>query len=202
MEPDVPDRLSPRRPPSTLGIDGRSTTASTTRTSTRRPACSASASSTPRSGWPRGVCLDIAALEGTAMLEEGFAITVEHIEAACERQGVDIGAGDVVLFHTGWSSLWMVDNSRYGALEPGLGWDGAHWLTERRVSLVGADNWGPRAMAAGGARQAARRPPAPALRDRAPTSSRTSRRGNSSTAGSRSSCSCWRRTRRRDRRGR
>ncbi len=89
----------------------------------------------------RGVCLDIAAIEGTAMLEEGFAITPEHIEAACEKQGVDVDPGDVVLFHTGWSSLWNVDNDRYGALEPGLGWQGAHWLTERRVSLVGADNW-------------------------------------------------------------
>jgi kynurenine formamidase len=89
----------------------------------------------------RGVCLDIAGIEGTTMLEEGFAITPEHLEAACEKQGVEIGAGDVVLLHTGWSSLWMVDNDRYGALEPGLGWDAAHWLTERRISLAGADNW-------------------------------------------------------------
>jgi kynurenine formamidase len=89
----------------------------------------------------RGVCLDIAALEGTTMLEEGFAITPEHLEAACRRQGVEIGAGDVVLLHTGWSELWMVDNARYGALEPGLGWDAAHWLTDRRISLAGADNW-------------------------------------------------------------
>jgi kynurenine formamidase len=34
-----------------------------------------------------------------------------------------------------------VDNERYGALEPGLGWDAAHWLTDRRISLAGADNW-------------------------------------------------------------
>jgi kynurenine formamidase len=89
----------------------------------------------------RGVCLDIAALEGTTMLEEGFVITPDHLEAACRRQGVEIGAGDVVLLHTGWSELWMVDNARYGALEPGLGWDAAHWLTDRRISLAGADNW-------------------------------------------------------------
>jgi len=75
------------------------------------------------------------------MLEEGFAITPEHLAAASERQGVEIGPGDVVLLHTGWSQLWMVDNERYGALEPGLGWDAAHWLTQRRISLAGADNW-------------------------------------------------------------
>ena len=69
------------------------------------------------------------------------------------------------LFHTGWSSLWMVDNARYGALEPGLGWDGAHWLTERRVSLVGADNWALEPWPPERAGQAARRAPAPAVRD-------------------------------------
>jgi len=89
----------------------------------------------------RAVCLDIASLENTPMLEEGFVITPDHIEAACKRQGVDIEGGDVVLFHTGWSKLWKVDNERYGALEPGLGWDAAHWLTDRRISLAGADNW-------------------------------------------------------------
>lgn len=89
----------------------------------------------------RGVCLDIATLEDTDMLEEGFAITPEHIEAACERQEVEVRAGDVVLFHTGWSKLWKVDNDRYGALEPGLGWDAAHWLTDCHISLAGADNW-------------------------------------------------------------
>lgn len=90
----------------------------------------------------RGVCLDIAGLLGKDMLEEGFAIDPDHLEAACKRQGgIEIGAGDVVLFHTGWSQLWNVDNERYGALEPGIGWEAAHWLTQRRISLAGADNW-------------------------------------------------------------
>jgi kynurenine formamidase len=90
----------------------------------------------------RGVCLDIAGLLGKDMLEEGFAIDPDHLEAACRRQGdLEIGPGDVVLFHTGWSKLWKVDNERYGALEPGIGWDAGHWLTDRRISLAGADNW-------------------------------------------------------------
>jgi kynurenine formamidase len=89
----------------------------------------------------RGICLDIAKLEGVDMLEEGFAVTPDHIEMACRRQEVDIRPGDVVLFHTGWSALWKVDNERYGALEPGLGWEGGHYLTDRNISLAGADNW-------------------------------------------------------------
>lgn len=88
----------------------------------------------------RGVCLDIAGLESTKMLPEGFVITPEHLEAACERQGVEVRAGDAVLLHTGWGALWMEDE-KYDAAEPGAGWDACHWLTDRRVSMVSADNW-------------------------------------------------------------
>ena len=89
----------------------------------------------------RGVCLDIARLEGCDVLPDSFEILPSHLDAACAAQDVSVQPGDVVLLHTGWASLWMVDNDRYGAAEPGVGWDGAHWLTDRRVSLVGADNW-------------------------------------------------------------
>ncbi|MDQ3925083.1 MAG: cyclase family protein [Actinomycetota bacterium] len=89
----------------------------------------------------RGVVLDIAGLAGEEMLEGGFNITPDHLESACERQGVEVQAGDAVLLHTGWAALWMEDNERFEAQEPGLGWDGAHWLTDRRVSVLGADNW-------------------------------------------------------------
>jgi len=89
----------------------------------------------------RGVCLDIAAVRGVGMLAPGDVISVADAEAACERQGVRIGPGDAVLFHTGWMSLWQVDNERFLSGEPGAGWDLAHWLTDHRVSAVGADNW-------------------------------------------------------------
>lgn len=89
----------------------------------------------------RGVFLDIAAVVGVDMLEEGFAITVEHLEEACRARDVEVRAGDAVILHTGYGSLWMVDNERYNNDSPGLGWEAMHWLTDRRVSLVGADNW-------------------------------------------------------------
>ena len=97
----------------------------------------------------RGVCLNIAQLHDTDMLPEGFVITPEHLEQACKEQGVEIGAGDVVLIHTGWGAMWTKDPVKYaevgkqgrGGVEPGCGWDAAHWLTDRRVALVGADNW-------------------------------------------------------------
>jgi len=88
----------------------------------------------------RGVCLDIAGLEGEAVLPEGYVITPEHLESACEKQDVQVRAGDAVLLHTGWGALWMQDE-KYDTAEPGAGWDACHWLTERRVSAVSADNW-------------------------------------------------------------
>jgi kynurenine formamidase len=90
----------------------------------------------------RGVCLDIAAVVGVEHLEAGFAIFPEHLEEACDRQGVAVEAGDVALLHTGWARFYASDPDRYIAKEPGAGMDAARWLTERGVSLVGADNWG------------------------------------------------------------
>lgn len=87
----------------------------------------------------RGVLLDVSAVVG-GRLPGGFVITPEHLEAAQQRQGVEVAAGDAVLIHTGWASGWMTDPG-YGDQEPGIGWDAAHWLTERRPSVVAADNW-------------------------------------------------------------
>ena len=89
----------------------------------------------------RGVCLDVAAVEGVDRLDEGFVIEPDHLDAACSAQGIDVAGGDAVLIHTGWMGLWQVDNHSFLHGEPGVGWRAAHWLTERRVSLVGADNW-------------------------------------------------------------
>ncbi len=68
-------------------------------------------------------------------------ITPDDLEKACANQGVEVRPGDVALLHTGWGVKWDQDIHEYEEVEPGAGWDAAHWLTERRVSLVGADNW-------------------------------------------------------------
>lgn len=89
----------------------------------------------------RGVCLDIARLLNVEILPKGFVIQPTHLIEACTAQKVEVRAGDAVLLHTGWMSLWNVDNDKFLSGEPGAGWDVAHWLTDRRASLVGADNW-------------------------------------------------------------
>lgn len=90
----------------------------------------------------RGVCLDLAGLAGVSSLAGGHAIQAGQLEEASRRQGVVVRPGDTVLLHTGWGRLYREDPPRYLESEPGAGWDAACWLTNRRVSLVGADNWG------------------------------------------------------------
>ncbi|HEY8337286.1 MAG TPA: cyclase family protein [Tardiphaga sp.] len=90
----------------------------------------------------RGVLLDMAAYFGTDVVKEGTAFNTKEIEEAAKKQGVEIREGDVVLFHTGWAGLIGKDNTRFGAGEPGLGVEGAKYLTGKGVVAVGADTWG------------------------------------------------------------
>ena len=91
----------------------------------------------------RGVLLDMAGLLNTEIVKEGTAFNRAEIEGAMKRQGLkSIERGDVVIFHTGWTKLIGKDNKRYNSGEPGLGRDGARYLAERGVAMVGADTWG------------------------------------------------------------
>ncbi|MBR1124976.1 cyclase family protein [Bradyrhizobium lablabi] len=90
----------------------------------------------------RGVLLDMAAYYKTDVVKEGTAFNVKEIEEAAKNQGVEIRQGDVVIFHTGWLSLIGKDDKRFGAAEPGLGVEGAKYLTGKGVVAVGADTWG------------------------------------------------------------
>ncbi|HXH46413.1 MAG TPA: cyclase family protein [Bradyrhizobium sp.] len=90
----------------------------------------------------RGVLLDMAAYFKTDIVKEGTAFNVKEIEEAAKQQNVEIRQGDVVIFHTGWLSLVGKDDKRYSAGEPGLGVEGAKYLTGKGVVAVGADTWG------------------------------------------------------------
>ena len=89
----------------------------------------------------RGVLVDVAAFKGVPQLAGGYEITLADLRGALERQRTEIYAGDVVLVHTGWGSLWLTDNAKFGASAPGVGLDAAQYLVEREVVLVGADTW-------------------------------------------------------------
>jgi len=89
----------------------------------------------------RGVLADIARFRGVGRMGPGEVIGVADLEGALQTQGVTVGPGDVLLFHTGWGALWDEDPARYNAGEPGVGMAVAEWMVERRVAMSGADTW-------------------------------------------------------------
>jgi kynurenine formamidase len=89
----------------------------------------------------RGVLVDVAAYKGVEQLAKGYAITVADLKGALAKQGVEIRAGDAVLFHTGWGGLWGRDNAEFLSGEPGPGLALVQHLYEKRIALTGADTW-------------------------------------------------------------
>lgn len=88
----------------------------------------------------RGVMIDMAAHFGVERLAplQGFGQT--EIEAAAAAQGVAIGTGDVVLFHTGWLTMAEEDPEAFIGQQPGINEDGARYLAELGVVAIGADS--------------------------------------------------------------
>jgi kynurenine formamidase len=91
----------------------------------------------------RGVLLDVPGTLGVERLEAGQEITVADLEATVERQGVTIGAGDVVLVRSGWGQHFdSGDKATFMGQEtgvPGVSEAGATWLASHDVHAVGAD---------------------------------------------------------------
>ena len=87
----------------------------------------------------RGVVLDMTAHFKQDPVAEGTAFNRAEIDAAAKAQGVEIREGDVVLFYTGWIKLIGKDDARYSKGEPGLGREGAKYLTSKGVVAIGAD---------------------------------------------------------------
>lgn len=88
----------------------------------------------------RGVLLDIAGLEETAALAQDFEITPEQLDAAVQRQAVEVRVGDVVLLRTGWAA-YFDDPAKFisEVRGPGPGILGARWLSARGIYAAGSD---------------------------------------------------------------
>ncbi len=89
----------------------------------------------------RGVLLDIPRLKGVDVLEPGYEITTDDLDAAVESQGSPVRAGDAVLIRSGWGCNWDDTDAFVGhdSGVPGVSEAGAQWLAERGVVLAGAD---------------------------------------------------------------
>jgi len=87
----------------------------------------------------RGLLVDLPALFGIDMLEPGYRVSAEDIDAALARQGLAIEPGDVVLIRTGRMRLYHQADA-YMDNAPGLGMEAARHLAEAGAMIVGADN--------------------------------------------------------------
>jgi kynurenine formamidase len=89
----------------------------------------------------RGVLLDVASFRRVERLEHSEVIGRDELESVLKRDGLTIGRGDAVLISTGWGQLWMKNNEEYSKWPPGIELEGARWLAQMGVSIVGSDTW-------------------------------------------------------------
>ncbi|WP_329058040.1 cyclase family protein [Amycolatopsis sp. NBC_01480] len=91
----------------------------------------------------RGVLLDVAAHLEVDWLAADHVITPEQLDEVAGRQGVEVGAGDIVLIRTGWRRKFVRegDGRAFLAEEPGIGLECCAYLREHDVAAVASDNW-------------------------------------------------------------
>jgi kynurenine formamidase len=73
------------------------------------------------------------------VLPDSYAIGPKELGEALRRQGTEIRPGDIVMVRTGRMRYWP-DPATYLPREPGLDREGAVYLAETGVSMIGCDN--------------------------------------------------------------
>ena len=90
----------------------------------------------------RGVVLDLATHLKKEVLEGGFGIGSKELEAVASAQGTRIEEGDIVLVRTGQMKHWPGREYYFQKSgQPGLNLEGAKWLSERGIRMVGSDTF-------------------------------------------------------------
>ena len=91
------------------------------------------------------VMLDAKSFVGKGLpMKAGEVVSAEHIKGMLKAQGLakrGILPGDVVYVHTGWGEYWKDPDVEkfYYTKAPGLAYDAAQYLGERRIVAVGLD---------------------------------------------------------------
>ena len=78
------------------------------------------------------------------MMERSEEFSLEDIQGALKKQGLseaDIHEGDALFYNTGWGSLWGKDHDKFNSGTPGMSDSAGDWVVEKKVVLVGSDNW-------------------------------------------------------------
>ena len=90
----------------------------------------------------RGVLLDVARVHGVPVLEPGYPITPDDLDAACTAGGIEVEPGDIVLVRTGQMARLRGperDLVAYTWPSPGLTIETALWFHARHVAAVATD---------------------------------------------------------------
>lgn len=87
----------------------------------------------------RGILLDVAAAAGAAWLEPGTFVGPDLLDAAEARAGIQVGAGDVVVVHTGLEAREVAEGPEDPGLRAGLDAACLPWLRERDVAVYTGD---------------------------------------------------------------
>lgn len=88
----------------------------------------------------RGVLLDVPRALGLEYCPANYQINGAELQKTADRQGTEIRPGDVVLVRTGQGQFWPDMDANKVAVDSGVSADGAKWLRDRDVMIVGADN--------------------------------------------------------------
>ncbi len=92
----------------------------------------------------RGGLLDVARFKKKDMLEGGYGITPDELDACVRAQGVNIRPGDILCLRTGVIQKLLRDKDKesYGGNRPGLTFECVRWLHRNQIAAVVADNTG------------------------------------------------------------
>jgi kynurenine formamidase len=92
----------------------------------------------------RGVLLDVARYKKVELLQPGYAITAEDLEACAAAERVEVRSGDILLVRTGHMSKYLKKGSwDYFDLDesPGVSVFTAPWLHARQIAAIASDNY-------------------------------------------------------------
>ena len=88
----------------------------------------------------KGYMLDIPAALGVDYCEESYAVTGADMQAAVDKQGIEIAENSVILIRTGQMQFWPDMEALEVSVNSGVGMDGSHWLLDKAPVAVAADN--------------------------------------------------------------
>jgi kynurenine formamidase len=93
----------------------------------------------------RGVLLDIPRWLGGDVLDDGYGVSNDELDACAEAQGVEILAGDFVIVRTGMMERCLADGtwgSYAGGAAPGMRFETAEWVHRKEIAAICTDTWG------------------------------------------------------------